>query len=222
MKLTLALIAAAALVALAALAQPAIVPGDLGGRAASNVGVPTPPAAVATPAVSAPTYQLTIARSGSSGGQITVRPVEGGAAASGESCAQATCTVALPRGDYTLAASGDARVVSWGGACPDGQPTCTVLVDRARTVNVRTDRSVKTLTLKKLGEGMGNLLLSGPAGMTCGGTCLYDPPDDLVQSVTLTAEPAHAFAGWGGACMGSEPKCTLPVDQALEATATFR
>jgi hypothetical protein len=112
--------------------------------------------------------------------------------------------------------------VSWGGACVDGPAACTILVDRDRTVNVRTDRSVKALTLKKLGDGMGNLLLSGPTGMTCGGTCLYDPPDDLVQSVTLSAEPAHAFAGWGGACAGSEPKCTVSIDQAVEATATFR
>ena len=203
-------VAAGVLIGLAAF----LVPSELGERAGNQVG--------SAPDARRPTYQLTIKRSGPLTGQLRVQPVEGAALVSSVACAQAACTVTLPRGDYALVADGDARVVSWGGACPEGVPICAVLVDRDRSVNVSTDRAVKTLTLKKLGDGIGNLLLSGPPGMTCGGTCLYDPPDDLVQTVTLRAEPAHAFAGWQGACSGPEPTCTVQVDQALEAVGTFR
>ena len=43
------------------------------------------------------------------------------------------------------------------------------------------------------------------------------------QVVTLTATPDELsdFVGWSGACEGTGPTCTLPMDRAKGATATF-
>lgn len=61
---------------------------------------------------------------------------------------------------------------------------------------------------------------SNPPGINCGSTCTYDYPRGT--SVTLTASPApdYAFAGWTGACTGTEP-CTLTVDAARNVSASF-
>src|SRR5687767_12875002 len=87
----------------------AVIPPDLGSRAATNVGSPVP------------TYQLTVNRSAPVTGQLNISALDSKSAGAGGACAEATCSYTLARGDYRIAVSGDARVVSWGGACADGQ-----------------------------------------------------------------------------------------------------
>jgi hypothetical protein len=77
-----------------------------------------------------------------------------------------------------------------------------------------------TLALAVSGTGAGTVT-SAAAGISCGTTCSADFP--YVTSVTLTAAPdsTSAFAGWGGVCGGTASTCTVSVDAAKSATASF-
>jgi hypothetical protein len=75
-----------------------------------------------------------------------------------------------------------------------------------------------TLTVSTSGAGS---VTSSSGGIACGTSCSADYP--YITSVTLAASPAPgaAFAGWGGACAGSAPTCSVSVDQAKGVTAAF-
>jgi len=76
-----------------------------------------------------------------------------------------------------------------------------------------------TLTVSLAGEGAGRVT-SSPAGIDCGTDC--SEPFAAGTPVTLTATPetGDEFAGWSGACIGTEP-CDVVMDQARSVTATF-
>lgn len=68
-------------------------------------------------------------------------------------------------------------------------------------------------------EGSGRVT-SSPAGIDCGPDCVetYEPG----ELVVLTAEPdeLYTFAGWSGACEGTDP-CELRMTTSAAVTATF-
>ncbi len=68
-------------------------------------------------------------------------------------------------------------------------------------------------------DGSGTVT-SSPAGIDCGADCIetYEPGDVVV----LTAQPdeLYAFAGWGGACSGTDA-CELRMTSSAQVTATF-
>ncbi|HEX2058828.1 MAG TPA: peptidoglycan DD-metalloendopeptidase family protein [Actinomycetota bacterium] len=68
-------------------------------------------------------------------------------------------------------------------------------------------------------EGAGSVT-SSPEGIDCGSDCdeTYSPGSVVV----LTAQPddLYTFAGWGGACSGTDP-CELQMRSPTEVTATF-
>ncbi len=75
------------------------------------------------------------------------------------------------------------------------------------------------------------LNLSGPGGITRGGTAACNPscPEttwhDNATVVTLVATPVNAsgyyFSSWGGACSGSSHTCNVTMTQAQSVTANF-
>jgi hypothetical protein len=80
---------------------------------------------------------------------------------------------------------------------------------------------VAPITVTKTGPGSG-AVRSSPGGIDCGSSCSANFV--LASSVTLQAFPDSAtsdFAGWGGACSGTELACTLTVDDAKSVTAQF-
>jgi hypothetical protein len=79
------------------------------------------------------------------------------------------------------------------------------------------ETSLATLTVQLAGPGT---VISSPGGINCPPDCAEDYEAGTV--VTLAAHPAsgHSFAGWGGACTGTEP-CQLTMDASKEVTATF-
>jgi len=75
------------------------------------------------------------------------------------------------------------------------------------------------LTITKQG-GSSGAVTSSPGGISCGTSCTSIFPGGSM--VTLTATPSNAvFAGWGGACSGSSPTCTVSIDAAKTVTASF-
>jgi uncharacterized repeat protein (TIGR02543 family) len=77
---------------------------------------------------------------------------------------------------------------------------------------------VPSVTVAKVGNGNVN---SADKFISCGSKCAANYDTNAV--VTLTASPAsgYAFAGWSGACNGTQPTCTVTVNESLNVTATF-
>lgn len=75
-----------------------------------------------------------------------------------------------------------------------------------------------TLSVSKSGEGQ---VVSLPGGVDCGATC--SGPYEAGTTVTLaaSARPGHRFAGWGGACSGSAPLCSVTLSSSRSVTASF-
>jgi Divergent InlB B-repeat domain len=76
------------------------------------------------------------------------------------------------------------------------------------------------LTVTLSGDASGTVT-SSPAGINCGNDCTESYASGT--GVTLTAAPAQgaSFAGWSGACTGSNTTCTLTINGARSVTATF-
>lgn len=89
------------------------------------------------------------------------------------------------------------------------------------TVTLRSDDSVKRLTVAKTGQGTVSSLPAGSA-INCGTTCTALYPTGV--NVTIRATPAvgWVFSRWGGACLSvTTNQCTLPMSVARTATAVF-
>ena len=79
-----------------------------------------------------------------------------------------------------------------------------------------------TLSVGKSGPGSdSSSITSNPAGITCGTACQAN----YVNGTNVTLTPGnpgsgYAFAGWGGACAGSDP-CTVTLNSDLSVTARY-
>lgn len=111
-----------------------------------------------------------------------------------------------------------ATFVGWSGACGGTATTCTILMSAAKSVTA-TFSSGTPLTVSVSGPGR----VTG-GGINCGtGATTCTANQALNASVTLTATPGSgaAFTGWGGACSGTTPTCTVSMTSAKTVTATF-
>jgi hypothetical protein len=77
---------------------------------------------------------------------------------------------------------------------------------------------VPSVTVATTGKGS---VSSADRFISCGNKC--SSSYDMNTLVTLTASPSsgNAFAGWGGACSGTQATCTVTVNESLNVTATF-
>jgi hypothetical protein len=79
-----------------------------------------------------------------------------------------------------------------------------------------------TLTVTNVGvAGAGGTVTSAPPGIDCGSDCSHAYANGT--DVTLTASPdsGSVFAGWSGACWGSDLTCELSMTMNRSVTATF-
>jgi Divergent InlB B-repeat domain len=160
------------------------------------------------------TPRLTVTVEGDAKGTVTSSPA-------GINCGtDCTETYASVTG-VTLTAhpEGSAAFAGWSGACTGSGLTCTLTMDRSRSVTA-TFTTKPVLTVTKSGSGQGTVT-STPAGIDCGTDC--NEPYNEGTSVTLTADPAasSSFEGWSGACTGSAPTCAVTLNVSKEAIATF-
>lgn len=135
------------------------------------------------------------------------------------------CSAVLDEGtEVTLTATGThlSHFAGWSGRGVDcgAEPTCTVTVTESGTITASFDLDQLSLMVTTAGDGDGTVS-SEPAGVHCGETCAASY--DAFTEVTLTATPHESslFIGWEGACSGTEPTCTVTIDQAVSARAVF-
>lgn len=130
----------------------------------------------------------------------------------GTSCAQPyfdgtqVTLTASPSSGYTFA--------GWSGGGCSGTGNCTVTMTGPTTVTAQFDQITYALTLGTSGSGS---IGAAPQPNGANGTYV------AATTVTLTANPAPdwRFDSWSDACAGQGRICTVSMDAAKSATATF-
>jgi hypothetical protein len=82
----------------------------------------------------------------------------------------------------------------------------------------------KTLTVRVAGVGSGGVS-SVPAGISCGAggaACTTTTKQGTSLTLNATASAGSVFAGWSGACSGSNPSCSVTLNNDATAFAYFR
>jgi hypothetical protein len=157
--------------------------------------------------------QLTVTVEGDAKGTVTSSPT---GIDCGTDCTETYASVT----GVTLTArpEGSATFAGWSGACTGSALTCTLTIDRSRSVTATfTTKPVLNVTVTPTGTGT---VTSSPPGINCGTDC--NEPYDPGTSVNLTATPdgTSTFAGWTGACSGMGG-CTVTMNASKSVTATF-
>lgn len=135
---------------------------------------------------------------------------------SGVECVNTTCTVNFDEGaTASLSATPDADSAfsGWGGACA-GTAGCDVTMNADTTVTATFTRQY-SLTVANAGGGT----VTG-GSIDCGTSCSARLDQGAEVSLTATPDSGNLFAGWSGACSGSEG-CTVSMDADKAVTATF-
>ena len=135
-----------------------------------------------------------------------------------------TCGVLLPIGTrMTLQAIPEPGWVfaGWSGSCRGVVASCVVVAQAAAfAVAAFVEAGTQfPVAVTKVGQGT---VTSNPPGIDCGAAC--SRPFPAGSTVTIEAEPRNnkwTFVRWDGDCKGSKPMCTIPLDGAKSASATF-
>jgi hypothetical protein len=122
-------------------------------------------------------------------------------------------------------ASGSASdFVGWSGGCASSSTSCTLVMNSAKTVHTAFVGTSTTYTLTAALTGSGSGAISG-AGLHCNGTgtpgCSQAQAANAPVTVTATPGIGSTFAGWSGACTGTNTTCNVRMTAAQGVTATF-
>jgi len=135
-----------------------------------------------------------------------------------------TCAASFGIGTQVLLSETPAAgftFVNWSASGCGSNPTCAMTINTSPTQAVTanfTNSTVLSVTLAGSGTGT---VTSNPTGINCGATCSAGFASG--SQVTLTETPAanNTFTGWSGACTGTNSTCTVTMNGAQAATATF-
>lgn len=101
----------------------------------------------------------------------------------------------------------------------------TGIVDAGAAVAAASGTAISAYPLSVLPVGGGTgKVTSAPAGINCGSSgtsCSLRFTANSSVTLTATADPGFAFAGWVGSCSGTSPTCTLPMNQGHAVYAVF-
>ena len=157
---------------------------------------------------------LTVEKAGTGSGTVTSDPA-------GINCG-ADCSEPYNHGTVvTLTATAGTNSVfrGWSGACSGTAPEVRVTMDANKSCTA-TFNLQHTLTVTKAGAGLGTVT-SSPAGINCPGDCTEPYDQGTVVTLTAAAGDNSLFAGWSGACSGTDPEVQVTMDGAKSCTATF-
>jgi len=123
----------------------------------------------------------------------------------------------------TATANSDSVFTGWSPAsiC-SGTGTCSVTMDRARTVTATfTGPYALAVTKKAVSKGSGTVT-SDVTGIDCGATCKANFTYNSQVVLTATAGSDSVFTGWSPAsvCSGTGT-CPVTINKAKKVTATF-
>ena len=108
----------------------------------------------------------------------------------------------------------------WSGVCRGVAASCTV-VARGAAAAVASFVEAGTLfsvAVTKVGQG---LVRSRPRGIYCGRACSRSFFAGSTMTIEAIPDETWVFVRWTGACKGKKPVCTLGLDGAKSASATF-
>ena len=173
-----------------------------------------------SPPVNLNSLPLTLSKKGDGSGQVIAEGID-----CGNDCEEQY----PPNTIVTLTAlpATDSIFSGWGGACSgritlsDTPAYCQLTMNQAQSViaNFTTAvRSEYTLTVTKGSNGSGGITAEG---ISCGNDCNQSYAKETL--VMLAAAPADdsTFAGWTGACAGTQPICQVVMSQDQNVTASF-
>ena len=121
----------------------------------------------------------------------------------------------------TAVPSAGAAFTGWGGACAGSAPTCTVAMSAARSVSAAFSTAPPAGPLLSVVVAGPGSVTSAPAGIQCGTSCAATFATGQTVTLTATARDGGSFIGWGGACTGAAPSCSVPMTAAASVTASF-
>ena len=190
------------------------------GCSGTNTCTFTPTASTTVTATfdSRPTTAVAVSLSGSGAGIVTSTP-------KGITC-PSTCNEQFPVAQsVTLQASPSvgSTFVGWtGGSCSGTSMSCTFSPLTPTSVTAMFDRQsgVYALSVSRAGGGDGTVS-SAPAGIDCGSVCAAPFPADTMVLLTASPSPGVMFAGWGGACSGTNTTCSVAMTSARTVSAAF-
>ena len=121
----------------------------------------------------------------------------------------------------TAAPAAGSTFTGWSGACAGTAVSCTLTIKANTAVTANFSGTVAAggggaSTSYKI-----SVSTNGKGTVTTNPTGVSFPQG---SSVTLTATPAvgSPWVGWGGACSGTAPTCTVTMNSNLSVTANFR
>jgi hypothetical protein len=138
----------------------------------------------------------------------------------GINCGSACSTAYSIGTQVTLTATPAAGTLfaGWSGACTGTGTTCVVSMTAAKSVGASFVAS--THYTLNVSAGTGGVAASIPAGIDCGTRCAAGFAPGSLVSLTAHPRPGFRFAGWSGACSGSQT-CDLTMDSNKGVQAAF-
>ncbi|MBF0517899.1 MAG: hypothetical protein HQK97_12470, partial [Nitrospirae bacterium] len=156
------------------------------------------------------TYTLTVNNSGN--GTITSSP-------SGISCGSACSTPYAAGASVTLTATPNTGYTfsSWSGCDSTSGSECTIAMSSDKSVSA-VFKSTNTLTVKTVGAGTA-LIMSSPAGISCGTTCSYSYVTGTAVTITATPNAGFSLIDWSGCDSRNAFQCivTMSSDKSVAA-----
>jgi hypothetical protein len=159
-------------------------------------------------------HDLQVARAGAGSGSVSSNPA---GISCGTDCVESYDAHTMVT--LTAVADPDSTFMGWSGGGCSGAGACVVTMDSAVSVTATFALKSFALTVTLAGTGSGSVQ-SNPAGISCGSDCTEPYLARTVVTLTPTAGPSSAFAGWSGACSGTGA-CQVTMSSAKTVTATF-
>ncbi|NJO16122.1 MAG: hypothetical protein HC877_10315 [Thioploca sp.] len=156
---------------------------------------------------SLPTFSLTVTKSGSGNGTITVNGIDCGA----------TCTNSYSSGtSINLTVTPDSHSIFTGWSGTDCSSSVTINADMTctATFDPKPPPGTVALTILKTGTGGGTVSINGSA---CGNPCSQTYPMGSVITLTATPDTNSVFTGWSGTNCGS----SVTINADMTCTAIF-
>jgi uncharacterized repeat protein (TIGR02543 family) len=91
-------------------------------------------------------------------------------------------------------------------------------ISRSPSQEYHVTPSTIQLTVTKTGNGT---VASAPNGLTCGSACATRFPFGATVVLTARPDPGYPFVGWGGACSGTTPTCSVRLTATTTVEAHF-